>query len=329
MSTNSVSKLIAQKASIIKDALDTTPEDLSALAALAAEKSYNQEIITKLLEAKGTKRLFDLIYHADESLRVAAVKLIHTLWRENEKTQVAICETCQFTPFTGKVVINRVPKQIMESLQRSAKPELISILKGAFFPSTVEGIWVYPEQHDVEGLVFPDPMQYLIALGTNTSKPKSAVGAATAAAASNKVTRNSVPLSQTQPVSRGSNTPRVADLENTLKKGGAQGKNAYFRYLYHGRAIKNGKATARPDYMPHRASLTNEPRVIRDSRSNSASRAGPENTSAMHCRGEGTGLFDEPEKRSVLNITQETSMEQEALLAAGSGSESATKIKMQ
>ena len=81
--------------------------------------------------------------------------------------------------------------------------------------------------------------------------------------------------------------------------------------------------------MPQRASLTNEPRVIRDSRSNSSARAGPDTSSVMMTRGEGTGLFDEPEKRSVLNITQETSMEQEALLAAGSGSESATKIKMQ
>ena len=217
----------------------------------------------------------------------------------------------------------------MESLKRSAKPELINILKGAFFPSAINGIWVYPEYiYQAEDLEpFPDPLHYLIALGTNTSKPKSS--ATTIPAPSAKVTRNSVPLSQTQPVSRGSHTPRVTDLENTLKKGGAQGKNAYFRYLYHGRAIKNGKATSRPDYMPQRASLTNEPRVIRDSRSNSPARAGPDTSSVMMTRGEGTGLFDEPEKRSVLNITQETSMEQEALLAAGSGSESATKIKMQ
>ena len=101
---------MAQKTAIIKEALLATPDDLDVLSSLVAYKPFNQELATRLLEAKGCRRLFELLRHGEAHLRVAALQLTHTLWHGNEKTQVAICEACQFSPLSGRIVINSAPK---------------------------------------------------------------------------------------------------------------------------------------------------------------------------------------------------------------------------
>ena len=148
MSSN-ISKLMAQKTAIIKEALLATPNDLETLATLIAYKPFNQELVAKLLEPKGFRRLFDLLRHEDDArLRTASLQLLHTIWHRNEKTQMTICEACQFTPLSGHVVLNSAPKSLQPdpgSAGNRAWQEIRRILKEGLLPCSVDGLWVYPE----------------------------------------------------------------------------------------------------------------------------------------------------------------------------------------
>jgi hypothetical protein len=83
-----------------------------------------QELIVKLLEKKGLKGLFTLLRSSPRksifliSVVIAklAMKLIQMLCYKSERAQTLICESFGFTPVDGVIVLNPLPKKMIQQI---------------------------------------------------------------------------------------------------------------------------------------------------------------------------------------------------------------------